>query len=89
MATISYPTRNIQYFPIAPVYISADDASVLQYLTENGFPTGSTSYVKEDQRFSNDGALAYQYWEYDANLSGNTWKTEYGFRQVVTSLTYA
>lgn len=88
MPIISYPTNNVLYYPIEKVYIAGDNESVKQYLLDNGFPTGTTSYVKEDQRFSNDGALTYQYWEWDAQLTGNTWKTEFGFRPIATSVTY-
>lgn len=86
MPTITYPTNNVQYYNVVDVYIAGDDASVKQYLLDNGFPTGSTSYVLEDQRFSNDGGLSYQYWD---TTSGATWKTEFGYRPIVTSVTYS
>ena len=89
MPTITYPTNNVLHYNVKDVYIAGDDTSVAQYLIDNGLPTGTTSYVLEDQRFSNDGGIAYQYYEYDANLSGNTWKTEFGYRRIVTSVTYS
>ena len=79
MATISYPTKNVLYYPIAPVYIRADQATTNRYLYEEGLASGTTSFVAETQRFSNDGGLSYVYWGYDAQLSGNTWKEEFGF----------
>ena len=89
MATISYPTKNVLHYPIAPVYLRADQTSINQYLYDAGLPSGTTSYEVETQRFSNDGGLSYCYWDYDANLSGNTWKVEFGFEKIVTSLTYS
>jgi len=81
MATvINYPQIDVKYLHTSPVYITADNTTVSQYCTLMNL-TGSTSYIAETQRFSNDGARMYQYY------SGGAWVTEFGFRQIVTQLT--
>lgn len=80
MPTIQYPTLNVLNFTVNPVYLSGDDASVAQYCAENFYTLDS--YEVEQQRFSNDGAVLYQYY------SGGEWKTEFGFNKIVTLLTY-
>lgn len=80
MPTIQYPTLNVLNFTINPVYLSGDDTSVSQYCTEKGYTL--VSYEVEQQRFSNDGGVLYQYY------SNGEWKTEFGFNKVVTVLNY-
>lgn len=80
MATIDFPTINVKYFSVNSIYLRGDDDSVNQYCTENGYTLDY--YEVEGQRFSNDGALPYQY--YDTNAS--EWVTEFGFSKIVTLL---
>jgi len=83
MITVEFPKNNVQYFAINNVYISADDVSVNQYCIEHGVQLHS--YEGEvKQRFSNDGALPYQY--YDTNTS--KWITEFGYNRIVEVLIY-
>jgi hypothetical protein len=83
MPTIDYPVQNVKYYAVNNVYLRADDDSVNQYCTEQGLTL--VSYEREQQRFSNDGGLAYQYWD----TSESVWKTEFGFSQIVTQLVYS
>lgn len=81
MPVIDYPKMCVQNLHSVDVYLSADNDSVDQYCTENGYTL--VSYDKEEPRFSNDGALPYQYW------TGSEWKLEYGFKQIVIRITYS
>lgn len=83
MPTISLPTLNVKYFSVNEIYLKGDDISVNQYCTENGITL--SSYKVEQQRFSNNGELAYQY--YDSTNS--VWRTVYGFDKIVTEITYS
>lgn len=80
MPVIDYPKMCVEHMHMTDIFLVADDASVNQYCTENGY--GSHTYIAENQRFSNDGSLAYQYY------SGGKWILEYGFKQIVVRLTY-
>lgn len=80
MAVIEYPKFNVKYFSVNEVYLAGDDTSVTKYCSGNTWTLDS--YTKEDLRFSNDGALAYQYW------NGSAWVLEQGYRAIVTSITY-
>ncbi|MDY0270435.1 hypothetical protein [Trichloromonas sp.] len=80
MAVIEFPTMNVQYIAINDVYLVANDDSVNQFCTENGWTMDS--YESEEQRFSNDGSLYYQYWD------GSQWVLESGYRKIVTKLVY-
>lgn len=82
MPTIELPTLNVKYFAVNKIYLKGDDVSVNRYCTENGY--NLTSYEVEDQRFSNDGSLPYQY--YDSSVPA--WVTEFGFAKIVTLLHY-
>jgi len=82
MPTIELPTINVKYFAVNVIYLRGDDTSVNQYCTDNGYTLDS--YDLENQRFSNDGALPYQY--YDSGTSA--WVTEFGFSKIVTALHY-
>lgn len=80
MNVIQYPTNNVKYFAINSVYVRADDTSVTKYCLDNGLTL--SSYIAESkQRFSNDGAMPYQYY------NGTSWVTEFGFSKIVSSLT--
>jgi hypothetical protein len=81
MPQIEFPTKNVKYFTVNDVYIKADNASVNQYCTENGYTL--VSYDAEDKRFSNDGGLAYQIYD------GSEWRTEFGYDRVVARLIYS
>ena len=80
MTKLDFPTLNVKYFAVNEIYLSADDISVEQYCTDNGYTL--VSYEVENQRFSNDGALPYQYY----NTDDTKWVTEFGFHKIVTSL---
>ena len=57
MTTIQYPTKNgIIYYADGTVYLRADDTTVWTYCS--GLSYVCVNYIAEDQRFSNDGALA-------------------------------
>jgi len=82
MPVLTYPKfGGIKYFNSTDVFLAADSDSVTQYCTENGYSL--SSYIPEDQRFSNDGALTYQYY------SGGKWVLEFGFKRIVASITYS
>jgi len=81
MAILEYPIMNVQYMAINEVYVAADDASVEQYCIEKGLTLDS--YESEEQRFSNDGGLTYQYW------TGTEWIMEHGFKKIVSKLVYS
>ena len=81
MPSINYPTNDIKYFSQCNVFIRGDQDSIDQYALENGALTGVTVTL-EDQRFANNGALAYQYFV----SSGSTWVTEYGFDKIIVQL---
>ena len=78
MTEINYPTMCVEHMHTTDIYLSADDSSVNQYCTENSYSL--VSYDKEYSRFSNDGALPYQYY------SGGKWVFEFGFKDIVTKL---
>lgn len=82
MPTIQYPTLNVKYFAVNEIYLRGDDISVEQYCTDNSY--NLSSYELENQRFSNDGALPYQYYD----TSTLTWVTEFGFSKIVILLNY-
>ena len=82
MPVIDYPKMCVQHFHTTDVFLVADSASTARYCID--YLDGATfdSVIAERQRFSNDGALAYQYW------TGTEWKLEFGFKQIAVSLTY-
>lgn len=82
MLVIEYPTVNVKNFAINNVFIRGDEVSVEKYCEDNDYYLDS--FEVEKQRFSNDGALAYQY--YDEELE--EWVSEFGFSQVVNILNY-
>lgn len=84
MTTIQLPTLNVKYFSVNTIYLRGDNTSVTKYCQDNGYNLSSFE-VEDRPRFSNDGALPYQYW--DATKSA--WVTEFGFEKIVTSLTYS
>lgn len=88
MATISYPKQNVKYYAIQDVYLRADDATVAQYCAEQGLTLDS--YKAEEQRFSNDGGLAYQYYGIlvGSGATVETWNTEFGYHRIVTEIVY-
>lgn len=81
MPTISFPTRNVKYFAITDVYLKADNDSVNQYCTENGYTL--VDYTPEEKRFSNDGGLSYSYYD------GGEWQIEFGYSKIVAVLEYS
>jgi len=83
MPILDYPVQNVKYYAVNEVYLRGDAASVAQYCTEQGLTL--VSFDLEPQRFSNDGGLAYQYWD----VAESVWKTEFGFNQIVTQLVYS
>lgn len=83
MPAIQYPTMNVKYFAITPVYIRADDDTVNQYCTDNGYTL--VSYKKEAKRFSNDDGLEYQYYD----TTDSVWRSEFGYAQIVSELIYS
>ena len=76
------PTCNIKHFSISDVFLRGDDISVEQYCEERGWTLDD--YTVETQRFSNNGALLYGYYDEDEE----EWKTEFGFSKVVVYLMY-
>lgn len=85
---IEYPTKDsIKYFADDTIYIKADDATVNQYCIDLGY--SDPTYEAEEQRFSNDGGLAYQYYGVLIGTTGSTstWNTEFGFNKIVVKLT--
>lgn len=94
MATILYPTMTgITYFQDNEVYIRANNASVWTFCSGRGYTC--VSYEGETQRFSNDGALKYQYFgpvtrvvdSTGGTVTTNEWTLEFGFQQIVKTLT--
>lgn len=83
MPIINLPTLNAEYFNINEIYLRGDDVSVNQYCTEMGITL--STYKVEAQRFSNNGELAYQYYDSTDKL----WRTVYGFEKIVTEITYS
>lgn len=89
MTTITYPKMNVKYFAIQDVYVKGDLVSVTQYCTDKGIVLDH--YEVEDQRFSNDGGASYQYYGKLVGSDGTSedaWHTEFGFAQIVKSITY-
>jgi hypothetical protein len=86
METIKYPTKNgIMNFADGTVYLRADDDTVNQYCTEKSYTL--EYYESEEQRFSNDGALAYMYYGVNPGITGVTnWYMEFGFSKIVETL---
>ena len=93
MTTQEYPTfTGVTHFDDGSVYLRADSGSVTQYCADRGVTL--VSYEPEEQRFSNDGALSYQYYgpftgAISPGVTGTTikWQLEFGFSQIVKSLT--
>ena len=95
MATIQYPTKiGVKYYDEGSVYLRADSGTCAKWCTEKGYTYDS--FVAEPARFSNDGALNYAYWGPFTGVitppgtTGTTtmWQTEFGYSQIVVSLTY-
>jgi len=85
---IEYPTKDgIKYFGDGTIYIKANYATVNQYCADLGYT--HPIFEAEEQRFSNEGALAYQYYGVLIGTTGSTmtWNTEFGFDKIVTKLT--
>jgi len=89
MPKIEYPTMNVKYFAIQNVYLRADNASLIQYCSDNGITY--VSHKEEEKRLSNDGGLAYQYWGLPEGITGgtNSWVTSFGYEKIVTELVYS
>ena len=89
MPTLTYPTINVKYYAIQKVYLRADEASVDQYCIDNDIT--KVSYTPEQQRFSNDGGLSYQYYGIEVGSTGTTltWNTVFGYEKVVQELIYS
>lgn len=87
MPIVELPKQNVKYYAVNDVYVKADDATVQQYCDDNGYTL--SSYKAENQRFSNDGGLAYQYYGVLIGSSGTTeaWYTEFGYSRIVTEIT--
>jgi hypothetical protein len=91
--TVQYPTfTGITYFEDGAVYLSGDVTSINKYCADRGKTL--VSYELEEQRFSNDGALPYQYYgpftgALSPGVTGTTtkWQLVWGFNRVVKSLT--
>lgn len=79
MTTISYPTMNVKNFAINEIFLRGDAASVAQYCSENGLSLNSFT-LEPKQRFSNDGAVPYQYYE------NEKWNLEFGFTKIVAEI---
>jgi hypothetical protein len=92
MTTLQYPTfTGITDFQDGTIYLRADDTSIEQYCADRG--VSLVSYEAEEQRFSNDGALAYQYYgpftgTISPGVTGTTtkWQLEFGFSKIVQTL---
>jgi hypothetical protein len=92
MATIQYPTKDgIKYLGDGTVYLKADNTTVWTFCSGRGYTC--VSYTTEDQRFSNDGALAYAFYGpftgvISPGVTGTTnmWQVEFGYQKIVTSL---
>lgn len=91
--TVKYPTKNsILYFDDNTVYLRSDMDTINQYCLENNYTY--VSHEAEEQRFSNDGALAYAYYGPFKYIDSDgdevveiKWQTEFGFKRIVTLLT--
>lgn len=93
MTTQQYPTfTGLTYFTDGTVYLRADSGSVTQFCADRG--VSLVSFDAEEQRFSNDGAIQYQYWGLftgviaSPGVTGSTmkWINEFGFSKIVKSL---
>lgn len=83
MPSMKFPVqRNAKNFTVNSVYIKADTDTIDQYCVENGLTL--VGYETENQRFSNDGILVYQYYD----LAKTEWKTASGYDRVVGMLDY-
>ena len=95
MATLQYPTKNgVKFFADHTIYLRADSGTVNQYSSENSIsPSG---FVAEDQRFSNDGGLAYAYYGPFTGVIGpgtttgttTMWQVEWGYSKIVVEISY-
>ena len=87
MATIQYPTvKGIKYFGDNTVYLRADSGTADQYCTDNSY--SYDSFEPENQRFSNDGGLAYMYYGENPGITGVTaWYMEFAFDKIIKTLT--
>jgi hypothetical protein len=95
--TIDYPTKDgLLYYADGSVYLRADNTTVWTYCSGKSYTC--VSYIAEEQRFSNDGGLAYQFygpftgWISPGVWSSGTtsmWQTEFGYEKIVRSLTIA
>ena len=92
--TIQYPTfTGITYFDDGTIYLAGDSASITKYCADRG--KAYVSHELEEQRFSNDGGLAYQYYGIFTGVitppatTGTTtkWIMEWGYSRIVKSLT--
>lgn len=82
MTIIDYPKfNNVLYLHLKPVFLAGDQVSVNKYCSERGYTL--INFQLENQRFSNDGELLYQWF----NTTTGLWVTESGFTQVVNQLT--
>jgi hypothetical protein len=84
---IEYPTKDgIKYFGDGTIYIKANDNTVNEWCSVYNYTLNS--YTAETQRFSNDGALGYQYYGVLQGATGSTetWNTEFGFDKIVLSI---
>jgi len=88
MPIIDYPTINVKYYAIQNVYLKADMVSIIEYCSDKGITY--VSHQPEQQRFSNDGGLAYRYFGLPVGVTGGTsaWITQFGYDQVVSELNY-
>jgi len=95
MATIQYPTKDgVSYFADGTIYLRAHNTTVNTYCS--GKTWTLDSYEIENQRFSNDGALAYAFYGPFTGVIGpgtttgttNMWQVEWGYSRIVTSLVY-
>lgn len=84
MPTINFPTHDLKYFSQTNVFIRGDQDSIDQYIIEHDEIDTMSNIILEDQRFSNNGALTYQYW----NATESIWVTEFGFDKVIVSFDY-
>ena len=59
---IEYPTKDgVKYFADDTIYIRADNKTINEWCIINNYTLNE--YTQEVQRFSNDGALAYQFFD--------------------------
>ncbi len=90
--TIQFPTfTGISYFDDGTIYLAGDTTSINKYCADRG--VALVSYELEEQRFSNDGALAYQYYgpftgAISPGVTGTTtkWQTVWGYSRIVKIL---